>query len=68
MFVNPQAFDVPGVSEYTVASNMVRNRIFYMEIRMPTGTGSAFIKHLLKILKAIKPPKMGRMINRILQS
>ena len=26
---------------------------------MPTGTGSAFIKHLLKILKAIKPPKMG---------
>ena len=28
-----QAFDVSGVSEYTVASNMVRNRIFYIEIR-----------------------------------
>ena len=28
--VRPQAFDVPGVSEYTVASNMARNRIFYI--------------------------------------
>ena len=30
--VGPQAFDVPGVSEYTVASNMARNHIFYIEI------------------------------------
>ena len=29
----PQAFDVSGVSEYTVGSIMVRNRIFYIEIR-----------------------------------
>ena len=28
-----QAFGVSGVSEYTVASNMVRNCIFYIEIR-----------------------------------
>ena len=28
----PQAFDVSGVSNYTVASNMARNRIFYSEI------------------------------------
>ena len=28
-----QAFDVSGVSEYTVASNMVRNCTFYIEIR-----------------------------------
>ena len=27
-----QSFDVPGVTEYTVASNMVRNRVFYSEI------------------------------------
>ena len=32
--IQPQAFDVPGVSEYTVASNMARNRIFYIEIRI----------------------------------
>ena len=31
--LQPQAFDVSGVSEYTVAYNMVRNRIFYIEIR-----------------------------------
>ena len=31
--VKSQAFDVSGVSEYAVASNMVRNRIFYIEIR-----------------------------------
>ena len=30
--VRAQAFDVSGVSEYTVASNMVRNRSFYIEI------------------------------------
>ena len=29
----PQAFDIPGVSEYTEASKMVRNGIFYGEIR-----------------------------------
>ena len=28
-----QTFDVPGVSEYTVGSNVVKNRIFYSEIR-----------------------------------
>ena len=27
-----EAFDVHGVSKYTVASNMIRNRIFYSEI------------------------------------
>ena len=31
--VQPQAFDVPGVSENTVASNMARNRIFYIQIQ-----------------------------------
>ena len=28
-----QAFDIRGVSKYTTASNMVRNRVFYNEIR-----------------------------------
>ena len=33
LYISSQAFDVPGVSEYAEASNMVRNRIFYGEIR-----------------------------------
>ena len=31
--VQAQAIDVLGVSENTVASNMARNSIFYIEIR-----------------------------------
>ena len=30
LHIRTQAFDVPGVSEYAEASNMVRNRIYYM--------------------------------------
>ena len=30
----PQAFDVSGVSEYTVGSIMVRNRIFYISLNI----------------------------------
>ena len=30
--VELQAFDISGVSEYTVATNIFRNRIFYIEI------------------------------------
>ena len=30
--VQAQALDIPGVSEYTEASNMVRNRIFYIHV------------------------------------
>ena len=31
---NAQVFDVPGVFQYTVDSNMVRNRICFSEIRI----------------------------------
>ena len=37
---DPQAFDVPGVSECIVASNMVRNRIFHNEICISKGFSS----------------------------
>ena len=42
---NPQTFDVSGVSEYTVASNMVRNRIFYIEIRSIEKDGNTPTAH-----------------------
>ena len=44
----PQAFDVPGVSENSVASNMVRNGIFYLTIENTVSDHIWFVSHYRK--------------------
>ena len=53
-FVEPQAFDVPGASEYRVASNMVRNRIFYSEIQSIEKNGNTQLISRYKIFHVYK--------------